>query len=265
MPDPTPRPGRPRRLDEAKRREICALISAGCGIKDAAHYVHCAPSTIHLERKRNKEFGDQLRRAELVAQLQPLRAMQQAVGTHWRAAAWMLERTHPERFARHDPRSFGPPQARALMSDVIAIIKDEIPNPAMSDRLEKRVVAAMRYAMRAAWDTQRKGRDLRRAMDYFEQKEASPFDPFRMPGMDFAFSPPPPNHQPTTAQQAASQSTPPNTPQPHSAAKDAGRREVAATFRDRAAGVRPATAANPPGKNSSAAPTVDGDPIPKTV
>jgi hypothetical protein len=32
---------RPRLLDDAKRREICALISVGAGIDAAARYVGC--------------------------------------------------------------------------------------------------------------------------------------------------------------------------------------------------------------------------------
>ena len=70
---------------------------------------------------RSAEFNDQLRRAEMVAQLSPLRAMQQVASTHWRAAAWMLERAYPKRFARRDPAAFNSRQARKLMKDVLGI------------------------------------------------------------------------------------------------------------------------------------------------
>src|SRR5438270_8837533 len=79
--------GRPRALDDTKRREICALIAGGCGLREAARYVRCSTNTIRREADRNPEFHDQLRQSEAYAQLSPLRAMQQAVGTHWRAAA----------------------------------------------------------------------------------------------------------------------------------------------------------------------------------
>src|SRR2546427_717901 len=68
-------PGRRRALDETKLREICALITAGCGITGAARYVSCAPSTIRREARRNPEFNEKLRRAILAAQLAPLNAL----------------------------------------------------------------------------------------------------------------------------------------------------------------------------------------------
>jgi transposase-like protein len=60
-----PKRGRRRALDEVKRREVCALISAGSAIADAARYVGCAASTIHREAMRNPEFREHLRRANL--------------------------------------------------------------------------------------------------------------------------------------------------------------------------------------------------------
>src|SRR3954471_24234235 len=75
--------GRPRTLDDAKRREICALVAGGCGLREAARYVRCNTGTIRLEAERNPEFDNQLRRSQTYAQLSPLRAMQLAVGTHW--------------------------------------------------------------------------------------------------------------------------------------------------------------------------------------
>src|SRR6478609_8737298 len=75
--------GRPRALDDAKRREICALIAGGCGLREAARYVRCNINTIRREAERNPDFDERLRRSETYAQLSPLRAMQHAVGTHW--------------------------------------------------------------------------------------------------------------------------------------------------------------------------------------
>src|SRR4051812_6525875 len=122
-------PGRPRALDDAKRREICALVAGGCGLREAARYVRCNVNTIRREAERNTEFDEQLRRSETYAQLSPLRAMQHAVATHWRAAAWMLERAFPERFARPEPGAFGSRQARELLNEALGVISSEISDP----------------------------------------------------------------------------------------------------------------------------------------
>lgn len=174
-PDPATRgPGRPRTLDDTKRRQICVLIASGCTIADAARVVRCAVSTIHRERKQNKKFRAQLRRAEMRAQMQPLRAMRKAINTHWRAAGWWLERTHPERFSRQNPARFGPTHARALMDDILTLIDDENIHPLQANRLKQRVLAAMEFAMLTTWSTKRSYRCLRRAIDYREKKEHPP-------------------------------------------------------------------------------------------
>ena len=92
--------GRPRTLDEVKQREVCALVSAGCSLAGAGRYVNCSVKTIRREAERDPAFGDHLRKSQLAAQLEPLRALRGKANTHWRAAAWLLERVDPEQFAR---------------------------------------------------------------------------------------------------------------------------------------------------------------------
>jgi hypothetical protein len=179
------RRGRPRRLDEAKLREICALVAGGCGLREAARYVDCAVNTIRREAQRNPDFRHQLRRSEMYAQLSPLRAMQQAVATHWRAAAWFLERAYPHRFARRDPSHFGPKQARRLLNEILEIIADEFPGH-RRERIERRLRAAFEYNIRDACDRRRTEQDFRTAMQYFAEKDRlkNPLDQFGFPKVD---------------------------------------------------------------------------------
>ena len=51
--------GRPRALDEIKRREVCALVAAGCGIEFASRYIGCSARTIRREALRNEDFHEQ--------------------------------------------------------------------------------------------------------------------------------------------------------------------------------------------------------------
>jgi IS30 family transposase len=157
--------GRPRVLDEAKRREICALVSAGCGIEAAARYVGCAPTTIRREALRNDDFHDDLRQAELTAQLSPLRAMRQAAATHWRAAAWLLERTHPERFAKQNPKNFRPEQVEAFMTHMAEVVAEEISDEPTRQRVYRRLLAATRNAMREAHAVEQVRRGTRRSSE----------------------------------------------------------------------------------------------------
>src|SRR5262245_30409408 len=88
--------GRRRILNDAKCQEVCSLVTAGCGIEDAARHVGCVPKTIFREARRNPDFGKSLKEAQTAAELTPLNAMRDAAKQNWRAAAWLLERTNPQ-------------------------------------------------------------------------------------------------------------------------------------------------------------------------
>jgi len=160
-------PGRPRMLDEMNRREICALVSAGDSLAGAAQYVGCSVRTIRREAERNEQFGHKLREAELAARLAPLKAMRKATETHWRAAAWMLERTRPEQFG---PNALGPKELKTLARDLVRIVREEINDPMVLHLVQDRVRATIDYAMRHAWDRNRTGPVMRRAMRAFNRK-----------------------------------------------------------------------------------------------
>jgi hypothetical protein len=104
--------------------------------------------------------------------MEPVKAMRQAMHTHWRAAAWMLERTQPERYGRNQKNGMGKRELRALANDLVSIVREEVFDPFVSERIEKRVQATVNYAMRHAWDQRRTGPQLRQAMEFFENKDA---------------------------------------------------------------------------------------------
>jgi hypothetical protein len=156
-------------LDDFKRAQICGMISAGCSVRDAAHFLRCSYDTIRRELKRDPGFKEQLSRSELYAQLSPLRAIQQAAATHWQAAAWFLERAYPERFGRRGAAPLGPRQARELFDTVRGIIRDEVPDPLRCIRVEQRLRAAFNCFIRATGQNARTCRDLREALKFFEK------------------------------------------------------------------------------------------------
>jgi IS30 family transposase len=142
-------PGRPRVLDDLKRRDICTLISAGCGMGEAARYVGCSVSTIRREILQNEEFKQRIRGSELCAQLESLRAMRKASATHWRAAAWMLERTNPRRFAKPCLKSLRAEDIYSVIKEVVECAADEIKDAPTRHRVCRRLIAAAHNASRA--------------------------------------------------------------------------------------------------------------------
>ena len=47
--------------------------------------------------KRNAEFAERIRKATMMAEVDPLNSIRQMARSNWRAAAWYLERVHPQR------------------------------------------------------------------------------------------------------------------------------------------------------------------------
>lgn len=150
-PNPRPKSGRPRALDDVKRREVVALISAGCGLEGAANYVGCAASTIRREAARNPQFNGELRRANLTAELNPLQAIREAARKYWRAGAWLLERMNPQRFAKQNVRYLKPEHLDEYVSILASILKEEVSDPETFRRIARRFDELAKQADRDAW------------------------------------------------------------------------------------------------------------------
>jgi len=160
-------PGRPRILDDAKRREVCSLVLAGFSLEAAARYVGCSPNTIRREALRNEDFRHELRGADVQGQITPLQAMRRAAGTHWRAAAWLLERTNPDRFAPRRQSACSPQDLLKAVDAVIDTAVEEIHDEEVRERLCRRLIAAAHQSLRRLVEAER----LRL------NANASPFDP----------------------------------------------------------------------------------------
>jgi hypothetical protein len=133
-------PGRPRVLDEGKLREIVALMSAGYPLSGAAEYVGCSTKTIRREIKRNKEFAEKIRKNKLFAELDPLNAIRNFGRTHWRAAAWFLERTYPDRYGKQNPALLKPSDIVEFLEGLSEIIAGEVADVATQERIANRLL-----------------------------------------------------------------------------------------------------------------------------
>ena len=92
--------GRRRVLDDAKKARLCELIDQeSYSVEQAAESLDVSLRTVQRERRHDQDFDHEVRLA-LQQSPDPLKLMEQAARTHWRAAAWLLERTKPEEFAR---------------------------------------------------------------------------------------------------------------------------------------------------------------------
>jgi hypothetical protein len=101
-------PGRPREFSHQRRRELIDHIYQGATLEEAARIVSVSLRTVQREAKHNEFFHHDLHLALHAAPADPEKLVRRAARTHWRAAAWLLERTHPDRFAKRPPNSCSP-------------------------------------------------------------------------------------------------------------------------------------------------------------
>ncbi len=132
------RRGRPPVLHEIKRREILAIISVGCSRRTAARYVGCAPTTIQNTAERDPQFAVQLDHAEKQPELTQLKNITAAAKKpqYWRAAAWVLERINPRRYAPRAPDVITRDQIARLLDAFARIVAEEVP----VDRFRKNII-----------------------------------------------------------------------------------------------------------------------------
>lgn len=132
--------GRPRVLDDVKKREICALVTAGMSLTKVADYVGCDRKTIYRERAQDEEFDQRMRRAGLACNLKPLEAMRRAASTHWRAAAWMIERQDRREAERRANRNrFTKQEVLELADQVKQMVSGATIDPFSGPELEQKI------------------------------------------------------------------------------------------------------------------------------
>lgn len=130
-------------LDDMKKREIAAILTVGCSLTCAAKYVGCASSTIRRAAQRDKEFAAALAKAEQQAEIGFMKNIQKAAKKeqYWRAAAWALERRHPERYGARGPDVLTLQEVRQLLARLAQHITEELPDETTRQNVLNRFAA----------------------------------------------------------------------------------------------------------------------------
>ena len=112
--------GRRRTLDSRKKTLLCDAVSRGATMTEAALTVGVSLRTVQREARLDPDFDQKLRIAH-TDKPDPLAMMQSAARTHWRAAAWLLERSNPEDYSRRPAKSCTPFQFEEAMKVVVDV------------------------------------------------------------------------------------------------------------------------------------------------
>lgn len=128
------RRGRPTLLNSTQQALLLAAVKAGCRLPVAARLAGVSPKTVNewVRRGRGHDgrpaiepyvgFIRAVEQAEAEAEVAAMAAIRKAMPGDWRAAAWFLERTHPEwrrRKDRGDIPAADIAQARVTMGTIV--------------------------------------------------------------------------------------------------------------------------------------------------
>ena len=94
------------------RQVMLGAVKKGMNISQTAQLAGVSRNALHEVLKRGREqktgkyrqFYDEWQQAEAAGVLELLEKIASAADKHWQAAAWLLERMYPERFARPETR-----------------------------------------------------------------------------------------------------------------------------------------------------------------
>lgn len=132
------------KLDEAKKREVVAILSVGASRTIAAEYVGCVFRTIARTADRDPEFAAALRQAEIRHEIVNLQNIQEAGKKHWRASSWLLERSFPDRYGRRPPQTINVEELTYIVARFANIVAREVKSPDDRLRVLKRLDALAR-------------------------------------------------------------------------------------------------------------------------
>jgi len=134
--------------DSQKRGRILGVLAIGCSLRAAARIVNCSPSTICREARLDPDFAAALEKAKGDSEVNFMKRIFDASkkDQYWRAAAWALERRHPEHYAPRAPEAITIGQIARLVAKLSQIIEEEIP----AARFRKKVLARLDALTREA-------------------------------------------------------------------------------------------------------------------
>ncbi len=141
-------------LDARAQQEFCAIVARGCSRTTAARYLGVSLRTVRNTLEADPRFREELGRAETLNEIRNLNHIQQAGQReqYWRAAAWVLERLYPDRYAAREPRSFTAEQLGELLTQFAEAILREVPDQKLRRRIRKRLAGLARKGAKGGQD-----------------------------------------------------------------------------------------------------------------
>lgn len=141
MPSPRAKQPPPPLLTDDEQRDVIFVLMTGGDWRMAADYVSRTQAVIRATAEADPEFRARLDRAEPHFELVQLGNITKAAmrEQYWRAAAWMLERKFPSRYAKADPQALAAAKVKLLLEGLADIVFTEVTAASVRKRILTRL------------------------------------------------------------------------------------------------------------------------------
>jgi hypothetical protein len=128
-------------LTEKERQSVISVLLTGGDLSTAADYISRTQAEIRATAAADEDFRAAIERAEPHVELTQLGNISKAAmrEQYWRAAAWMLERRFPNRYARANPRALVPAKIKQLIEGLAEIVLSEVKAATVRIRIVNRL------------------------------------------------------------------------------------------------------------------------------
>ncbi len=117
---PPPKLGRPAKLNDKKREELCTMIRAGCSVRGAAANLGIREQTVRYARRTDSKFNQQVVKAERQRNLLLLENVAAAGKKSCAASAWLLASLQPNVYShRKRGQALGKKRLAELIANVV--------------------------------------------------------------------------------------------------------------------------------------------------
>lgn len=129
----SPKRGRPQQFTPQQQQKFLDHIAQGASTEDAARIVGVSLRTVQRQARYNEFFQRNLQLARTSPPSSPQTLIQHAARTHWRAAAWLLERTDPDNYSKRPANSCSPAKLVDVMAFLIETALEATPEESRAD------------------------------------------------------------------------------------------------------------------------------------
>ncbi len=119
--------GRPQQFTSQQQQKLLDHIAQGASTEEAARIVGVSLRTVQRQARYNEFFDRNLQLALRSPPSTPETLLKHAARTHWRAAAWLLERTDPDHYGKRPANSCSPEKLLDIMAFLIETALEATP------------------------------------------------------------------------------------------------------------------------------------------